>query len=163
EVAVAALLIEIAGGLPSDGSSDCRIDVAWGETVARGASAIDIDLDGRLAERIQHPEIGNPRHRAHHLPDLGSGPFKRGEIVAEQLDRILALDTRRRLFDVVFDILREVELDTRKFGFERGIDFFRQLLLVDILRPGVEWPQRNVEFGVEKAGGIGTVVGTPIL
>ena len=120
-------------------------------------------LDGRLTDRIEDGEIGDPRHRLHHLLDLAGSLFDCVEIVAVQLDRVLALHTRGRLFDIVLDVLREVEIDPGKFGRQRIIDLLGQLLLVDTFGPGVERLQRYVEFGIEEAGGIGPVVGPPEL
>ena len=51
EVAVAAVLVKIARGLAADRRLHRGVDVARRQAVARGARAIDVDPDGRLAER----------------------------------------------------------------------------------------------------------------
>ena len=63
KVAVAAVFVEIAGGLAADGRLDGRVDVARREPVARGPGAVDVDPDRRLAERVEHGEVGDARHR----------------------------------------------------------------------------------------------------
>ena len=55
EVAVAAFLVEIAGGLAADRRLRHGVDVARRQAVARGAAPVDADLDGRLAERGAAP------------------------------------------------------------------------------------------------------------
>ena len=85
------------------------------------------------------------------------------ELVAEQLDGVLALDARGGLLDVVLDVLREVEFHTGKLLFQGGGELRGQLVLVDPARPGVERLQRNEEFGVEESRGIGAVVRPAVL
>ena len=51
---VAAGLVEIAGSVAADRHLDGGIDIAGGEPVTGGLGAIDIDLDGGLAERGEH-------------------------------------------------------------------------------------------------------------
>ncbi len=112
---VAAGLIEIAGGVAADRDLDGGVDIARREAVARGARTIDIDLDGGLAERGEHRKIGDALYRREDGFDLVGGVGHRLQIVAVQLDRVLALDARDRLRDVVLQILREVEFDAGKF------------------------------------------------
>ena len=59
EVAVAAFLEQISGGLAADGRLQRRIDVARGKPIAGRAQAVDIDFHRRLAERIEHGKIGD--------------------------------------------------------------------------------------------------------
>ena len=61
-IAVAARLIQIARGLAADRRLDHRIDVAGGQPEARGPRPVDPDLDGGLAQRIEHRQIGDARH-----------------------------------------------------------------------------------------------------
>ena len=42
--------IEVASGLPADGRLYGRVDISGAKTGTRGANAIDIDADRRLAE-----------------------------------------------------------------------------------------------------------------
>ena len=111
---VAAGLVEIAGGIAADRDLDGGVDVARRQPVARGLGAIDVDLDGGLAERGEHREIGDALHGREHRLDLVGGVGQRLQIVAVELDRVLALHAGDRLGDVVLQILREVELDAGK-------------------------------------------------
>src|SRR5260370_35856454 len=114
-MAVAAMLVEIARGLPADCRLDRNVDVPGRKPVPGSGGAIDVDLQRRLAERSEYREIGEAGDRGHGLLDLRRRAGQPLTIVAEQLDRVLALHPRDRLFDVVLDILREVELDSGKF------------------------------------------------
>ena len=62
EMPVAAGLIEIAGAVAADRDLDGGVDIAGRQAVARRTRAIDIDLDGRLAERGEHRKIGDALH-----------------------------------------------------------------------------------------------------
>src|SRR5262249_3116597 len=76
-----------------------------------------------------------------------------------QLDRVLALNAGGRFFDVVLDVLREIEVDAGKFRRQRVVDLLRQLLLIDAFGPGIERLQRHVEFEIEEPGRVGSVIG----
>src|SRR6202035_5319642 len=110
EMAVAARLIEVAGAVAPDRGLDRGVDIARRKPVAGGARAVDIDLDGRLAERGENRKIGDPLHRRQHRFDLVGGVGERLQVVAEQLDRVLALHAGDGFGDIVLQILREVEL-----------------------------------------------------
>src|SRR6476660_436054 len=62
EMPVAAGFIEIAGGVAADRHFDGGIDVSGGEAITGGLGAIDIDLDGGLAEGSEYRKIGNALH-----------------------------------------------------------------------------------------------------
>ena len=113
-MAVAAGLVEIAGAVAADRHLDGCVDIARGQAIARGLGAVDVDLDGGLAERGEHRKIGDALHRRQHRLDLVGGVGQRLQIVAVQLDRVLALHAGDGLRDVVLQILREVELDAGK-------------------------------------------------
>jgi hypothetical protein len=100
EIAVAAVLVEVARRLAADRRLDGGVDVARREAIARGAGAVDVDAHRRLAQRIEHGEVGDPRHRLHRVSDPRRGLLEQLKIVAEELDRVLAFDAGRRLLDV---------------------------------------------------------------
>ena len=79
--------------------------------LARRLGAVDVDLDGGLAERGEHRKVGDALHGREHLLDLVGSVGQRLQIIAVELDRVLALHAGHRLGDVVLQILREVELD----------------------------------------------------
>src|SRR5262249_236311 len=48
EMPVAAGLVEVTSGIAADRDLDGGVDVAGRQPIARGAGAVDVDLDGRL-------------------------------------------------------------------------------------------------------------------
>ena len=104
-------LIDARHLLAADRRLHHRVDVADREAVARRLGAVDPHHEIGLAEEVERRRIDDTRH----LGELGLERFRQplqlAEIAAEQLDRILAFDARHRLFDVVLDVLREVEID----------------------------------------------------
>ena len=124
---VAAGFVEVAGGIAADRHLDGGVDVAGREAVARRLGAIDVDLDGRLAERGEHRQIGDALHGGQHRLDLVGGVGERLQIVAVQLDRVLALHAGYRFRDVVLQILREVEFDAGKFVLQFCQQFARSV------------------------------------
>ena len=163
EVSVRAGLIEIAGAIAADGDTDGGIDVAGRQAITRGACAIDIDLDGRLAERGEHRQIDDARHGGEHRLDLVRRLGQRGEIVAEQLDRILALHAGHCFGDVVLQILREVEFNAGEFRLQLRQQFGGKRILVLDAGPVFHRLERREELGIKQAGGVGAVVGAALL
>jgi hypothetical protein len=158
KIAVAPGFVKISRGLAADGGLDGGVDVAGRQAITRRAGTVDVDGHGRLPQDIEHREIGDPSHLGHRRFDLGGGPFKDLEVVAVQLDRILALHARGGLLDVILDVLGKIEIDARKFRFEPPLDLIGELHLVRTRRPAREGPQRHKEFGVEESGRVGSVV-----
>src|SRR5208282_562204 len=134
KIAVTTLFVKVTRGLAAYGCLDGGVDVARRETVARGTRPVDVDPHRGLAERLQHREVGNTWHRLHHALDLLGGLRQRFEIVAVELYRVLALDTGCRLFDVILDVLGEVEIDPRKLLLQGPGHLFGQLVLVHAAR-----------------------------
>ena len=115
-------------------------------------------------ERAQHGEIGDAGHLGEHVRDLIGGFLERLQIVAVDLDGILALDARGGLLDVVLDVLREIEVDARKLLRAAPRSSAAVSLSLSMPRgPGVEGLERHEEFGIEEAGGIGAVVRPAVL
>src|SRR5271165_1231734 len=163
EMPVAAALVEVAGTLAADRGLNDRVDVARSEAVAGGALAIDVDAYRRLSERTQDREIHDARNLGERRGDADRGLLERLEIIAVDLHRVLALDAGGRFFDVVLDVLRKIEIDAWKLLAEVVGHGFRERLFVDALGPAVERLQRHEEFGVEKAGRVGAVIGAAVL
>ncbi len=160
---VTAGLIKVAGGLAADRRLHRGVDVAGGEAVAGGLGAVDVDADGRLAERGRHGEVGDAGHGRNGVPDLVRHLGQGLEIGAVDLDGILALHARRCLLDVVLDVLREGELDAGESLLQGVVHLGGELFLVHSLGPLVERLQRHEELGIEEAGRIGAVVRSAVL
>ncbi len=160
---IARTLVQIARGLTSDGGLHDGVDVSRGQIQPGGALAIDVDLDRRLAEWVEDRKIDNARDGAHGILDPAGRPLQFAKIVAEQLDRVLAFHPGGRLLDVVLDVLREVEVDSRKLLLQSRRELCGEPVFVDTSRPGVGGFQRYEEFGIEKPGGIRAVVRAAVL
>ena len=104
-----------------------------------------------------------PGTRLQHLADLVGRCREHVEVVAEELDRVLALDAGGRLLDVVLDVLREVEVDTRKLLRKGRGQLLREFFLVDPGRPAVGGLEGYEEFRIEESGRIGAVIGPAML
>src|SRR5262249_52818612 len=122
EVPIASLLIEIARGLPADGGLDRGVDVTGRQPITRGGLPVDIDAQRRLAERGEDRKIGHAAYFAHRGFDLVRGFRQHDDVVADQLDRVLAFDAGYGFLDVVLDVLREVEVDAWKLRLQSFID-----------------------------------------
>ena len=62
-------LVHLGDRLPADGRLDDRVDVARVEAVARARLALRDDLDARLPERLELPEVLHAADLAHHVDD----------------------------------------------------------------------------------------------
>ncbi len=144
KVSVAAVFIKVAGCLTTDCGLDRRVDVAGCQAVPGGDVAIDVDIDRGLAKRIKDGEVVHAWHRCQNILDLVRSFLERFEIVAEELDGVLAFNPRSGFFDVVLDVLRKVKIDPRKPSFQRGIHLLGKLLLIDTARPSIERLERNI-------------------
>ena len=96
--------------------------------------------------------------------DLVGGVGQRLQIVAEQLDRVLAFDAGDRLGDVVLQILREVELDAGELGLQL-LQHFRWSTCPCPYPRAIRSTrlERREELRIEEAGGVGAVVGPAML
>ena len=66
-------------------------------------------------------------------------PLDRRQIAADDLHRVGAFDARERLFDIVLNVLRKVEVDTRQFVIELLLQLGGEHVLGESRRPFVEW------------------------
>src|SRR5262249_34781606 len=163
EVPIASLLIEVTRGLSADGGLNRRIDVTGRQPITRGCLAVDIDAQRRLAQGGEDCEIGYTAYFDHRGFDLLGGFRQHDDVVADQLDRVLAFDAGYSFLDIVLDVLREVEVDAWKFRLQGFVDLFDELVLGLTLAPFLCRLERGKKFGVEEAGGIGAVIGPSLL
>ncbi len=135
EVPVTAFFVERAGLLTADGGVHRRVNVVRLQAESRGRRPVNLDAHRRLAERAQHLQVGDARNLGHRRLHAIGGLLQDGEVRPKQFDGILALYARRGLFDVVFDILGEIERDSGKVMAEPVVQLVRQLRLGDAPRP----------------------------
>lgn len=139
------------------------LEITCVETVARRLITIDLDVEVRLAHQMEDAEVGDARDLGHFRHDLRREFLQRLEICADDLDRVGALHTRQRLFDVVLDVLGEIESDPGQFFPEVLLQIFRQLLLGEIRRPLLERFQGREQFDIGERRGIAAVVRSTML
>ena len=155
--------IDFGDFLTADRSLDHGIDVTHQEAVARGLGAIDPNNQIGLTEQIETGGIGD-------AADLGEFGFHRfgqplqfDQVLAEDLDRVLAFDAGDGFLNIVLDVLREIEVDADEFAVEPLAHLLDHLLLVQSGRPLVERLQRNEELGEKRTVGIGAFIAAPLL
>ena len=102
-------------------------------------------------------DAGNPSQR---FPDVVGDTFVGREVWAEDLNSVFAgLYPRDRFIDVVLDVLRVAEAHAWKFLREFVVDLFHEFRFGHASRPLIVRLQVDREFNVEKAGGLGAIVG----
>ncbi|OIQ81495.1 hypothetical protein GALL_367400 [mine drainage metagenome] len=163
KMAVTAILVEFAGRLPAYRGLHGRVDVPGGESVARRTGTVDIDAHRRLAQRVENRQVGDAPDPLHDMLDAGSGLFQFLQVAAEQLDGILSLDAGGGFFDVVLDVLGEIEFHAGELILQRIGHLRRELFLVDAFRPGIKRLERYEEFRIEESRGIRAVIGSAVL
>ena len=127
--------IDLGNFLAADRGLDDGIDVADGEAVARGLGAIDPNDQIGLAEQIEAGGVGDPADAAEFGLDRFGQPFQLDEILAEDLDRVLAFHAGDGFLDIVLDVLREIEIDADEFAVEPLAHLLDHLLLGQSRRP----------------------------
>ena len=101
EIAVAALLVEVASRLAAYSRLNGGVHVPGRETVAGRALSVDIDGQRELTERVENREVGYAANRPHRGSDLGCDELQRRKVAAEHFYGVLALDAGGGLLDVV--------------------------------------------------------------
>ena len=143
--------------LASDGRLHDRVDIRHQYAVPGAGGPIHLDEQIRLSQQPEHAEIGDAENGLHHPINLKRRGLKLREITAEQLDRVLPLDSGHRFLDVVLNHLREIEGDSRK-GLQLLLDLMDDPVLVEPWRPFVSWLEIDEKLGVEKARGVCPIV-----
>ena len=117
---------DLRHSLAADGGLNDTVHVVWQNSITGGAFAVHPDEKVGLAKLSDNAQVFDALNRSHHLCDSIGGGFQVLEIVSKQLDRVLTLDARHRLFDVVLDGLREVVIDAwnlTQFGLDLAHEF----------------------------------------
>ena len=84
---------------------DHSVHIAGVKTIAGGFSAIDLDIEIRLAEDVEYLKIGDAPHLLHLLHHLGRDPLDGRQIAANDFHRIGAFNAGQRLLDIVLNVL----------------------------------------------------------
>src|SRR5262249_61129719 len=69
-----------------------RVHIAGVKTIAGGFSAIDLDIEVRLAEDMEYLKIGDAPHLLHLLHHLGRDPLDGRQIAADDFHRVGTFD-----------------------------------------------------------------------
>ena len=132
EVAVAAVLVEVAGRLAADRGLDGGVDVARRQAVARGRARGRCRCgwsagraSGSTARSVMPGTFSSTRRMS--VAALLEG----AQVGAAELDGVLALHAGGRLLDVVLDVLREVEVDAGELPRSARRQLVGQLRLVE--------------------------------
>ena len=128
---------------PAHGCLHDRIHVARIEAIARGLLPIHFDVQVWLAEDRENAEIGNAADLAHLVANLIGQLRQFFQVGADDLDRVDAFDARNRFFDVVLNVLGEIENDARQFVLKFLLNLRGQLILGQVLGPFVKRFERG--------------------
>ncbi len=144
--------------IAADGVEHHAFDVGDVEAVTLRSDTVHCQIEGGLAQFLEDADVGHALHLLQlRLHFLGLG-LQRGQIVAEDLHRVLALDAGQGLVDVVLDVLREVDVDAGN-----AVEVFLQAIDHVLAVDGVAELRRRLEvdpvFLVVDASGVGAVVG----
>ena len=85
------------------------------------------------------------------------------QVVAVELDRILALHAGNRFGNVVLQVLREVEFHAREIALQLREDFFREFVLREALAPLGRRLERREELGIEESSAVRSVIRAALL
>ena len=155
--------IDLGDFLTADRGLHHGIDVGDREAVARGLGAIDLDDEIGLAEQVEAGGVGDAADAGEFgLHGLGQ-PLQLIEVLAKNLDRVLALHAGNGFLDIVLDVLREVEIDADEFAVELLAQLLDHVFFGQPCRPGIGRLERNEELGEERAVGIGAFLAAALL
>ena len=150
---------DLRDDLPANRCLHHRRDVASVEPVAANLRSIGRNTNGRLTKRAEDAQILDTRNLFEHIDDvLGLGLVDM-QIRAHDLDRVLALDPRHGLLDVVGNGLRETEHHAGKGRRQLFLHSAGHRFLGDALAPFAGGPQGRKQLDVVEARHIGAVVG----
>ena len=116
-----------------------------------------------MPKNMKYPEIGDPTDLIHFMHDLAGKIFEGRKVGTHELDRVRALNARDRLFDVVLNILREVEYYARDSVFKFLLQLRSQLLLGKSRSPFLQWLERREQLHVPKWGWVTAVIRPAVL
>ncbi len=158
EVEAAVSLDDLGDGCSADGCLDGGVDVAGEDAEAGGFGAVDLDDERGLASDFEDADVGDAGDGLHDLLDLVGEAGEGVEVVAEELEGVLALDAGHGFFDVVLDVLREVEFDAGEAG-EAAVHLVDELRLGEAGTPVFLRLEGDGDFDVVEGGDVGAVVG----
>ena len=92
--------------LTADSGLHGRGDIAYVEPITRANLPIWFDEQVRLPHRSIDCDVSDPAHSVDYLSSLVGNSLVKDEVRAIDLDGVDTLNSRQRLLDVVFDILR---------------------------------------------------------
>src|SRR5262249_1367784 len=133
------------------------------QAVPRGFLPVQRNIEVWLTQDPEDTEVAHPPDLVHYGQDLRGNLFQRREIAANDLDRIGTLNARQTFFDIVLDVLREVEGDARELVRELLLQLFYQPLFRHTSGPLVRRLERREELGIEETCRIAAIVRTAML
>ena len=128
---------------PTQRRLDYRTDVPHVQTVPRRFRAIHLDIKIGLAEDGKDSQIGHPPHLDQLVPHLRRQFLQSFQIRTNNFDRIGPFHSRNRLFDIVLNVLGEIEGHARQFIFELPLNRLGQFFLGHSPPPFPGRPERH--------------------
>jgi len=114
-------LQNLRGYRSAHGRLNDRVDISGVETIAGGFGAIYFDVQIGLPQYREDAKVADAAHLVHLIADLLGQLRQDFEIGADDFDRIDAFDARDSFFDVVLNVLREIEDDSGQLVVELGL------------------------------------------
>ncbi len=154
-------LQDLGESVAADGGLNRILHIGDVDLVAGGGFAIDGDVEVGLAEHAEDSEIFDSVNLAHDPDNLVGLGFQNLQVGAVDFGGEFALNAADRLIHVVFNGLGESPQyagNLVEFALHGGDEFF--FILVEDGTPLFSGFEIDEEFGIEKAGVIGAVIGT---
>ncbi len=158
EVEAAVALDDLGDGGSADGGLDGGVDVVGEDAVARGFGAIDLDDERGLAADFEDADVGDAGDGGDGLLDFVGERGEGVEVVAEEFDGVFAFDAGHGFFDVVLNVLREVEVHAGILG-EAVVHLLDELGLGEVGSPLRGGFKGDGDFDVVEGAYVGAVVG----
>ncbi len=161
EVVAGFALQHLSEGVAADRGLNRVLHVGDIDLVAGGGVAVDGDVEVGLAEDAKDAQILDAFDLAHDADDLVGFLLQGFQVIAIDLGGEFALNAADGFFHVVFDGLGKSPEDAGnlvEFALHGGDQFF--FVFVENRPPLISGFQIDEEFGIEKAGVIGAVIGT---
>ena len=154
-------LQNLADGAAADGGLNGVLDIGDIDLKASRLLAVHHQVQIGLAEDTKESQVFDALNSAHDIHHLVGLVFEQLQIVAIKFHGQLAFHAAHGLLHVVGDRLREIPDHARQL-LEFAIHGADQFLFVLVKNrtPVLLLLQMNEVFGIEKAGGVGAVVGT---
>src|SRR6185437_4633630 len=158
DIEFADTLVQLGHGLAADGHLDHSIGIGRADAIEGHLTLIEIDIQFRLSDIFDHSEVFDAFHVFQDIVYFHRLLFHVIERVSIDLYANGTFYAGNRLFDIIHDGLREIEIGSRD-NRQRLAHRIDQLFLGDLRVPVFLRVEGYTEFVVIETGHIGAVVG----